>query len=91
MGDVFFGDLYFIKWNGLVDLKLMNMMGYDVMIFGNYEFDKGLIVFFDFFSGNSIIVDLVNYYYFEVFEFLIVSVNVDVLNEFKLILFVKKL
>lgn len=25
-GDVFSGDLYFTKWNGLADLKIMNMM-----------------------------------------------------------------
>lgn len=30
-GDVFSGDLYFTKWQGLADLKLMNSMGYDAM------------------------------------------------------------
>ncbi|MCY8819155.1 metallophosphoesterase, partial [Bacillus atrophaeus] len=39
-GDVFSGDLYFTKWNGLADLQFMNKMGYDAMTFGNHEFDK---------------------------------------------------
>lgn len=64
VGDVFLGDFYFIKWQGLVDLKLMNSMGYDVMIFGNYEFDKGLGVFVSFLSGNGSVVDLFGKYYF---------------------------
>ncbi|MFE5320320.1 choice-of-anchor I family protein [Paenibacillus sp. NPDC056579] len=40
-GDVFSGDLYFTKWQGLADLNFMNGMGYDAMTFGNHEFDKG--------------------------------------------------
>lgn len=41
-GDVFSGTLYFTKFEGLADLKFMNYIGYDAMIFGNHEFDKGL-------------------------------------------------
>ncbi|MEK3806132.1 bifunctional 2',3'-cyclic-nucleotide 2'-phosphodiesterase/3'-nucleotidase [Bacillus sp. FSL H8-0547] len=40
-GDVFSGDLYFTRWNGLADVEFMNMMQYDAMTFGNHEFDKG--------------------------------------------------
>jgi len=40
-GDVFSGDLYFTKWFGMADLKVMNEMGYDAMTFGNHEFDQG--------------------------------------------------
>lgn len=40
-GDVFTGTLYFTKYQGEADATLMNMMGYDMMTFGNHEFDKG--------------------------------------------------
>ncbi|MCM3700092.1 choice-of-anchor I family protein [Paenibacillus macerans] len=47
-GDVFSGDLYFTKWQGLKDLEFMNLMSYDAMTFGNHEFDKGTGVLADF-------------------------------------------
>ncbi|WP_034262660.1 bifunctional metallophosphatase/5'-nucleotidase [Bacillus sp. J33] len=40
-GDVFSGTLYFNKFQGQADLEFMNLMGYDVMTFGNHEFDLG--------------------------------------------------
>ncbi|MFJ7934394.1 5'-nucleotidase C-terminal domain-containing protein [Sporosarcina sp. NPDC096371] len=40
-GDVFSGTLYFNEFNGLADLEFMNLMNYDVMTFGNHEFDLG--------------------------------------------------
>ncbi|WP_203364577.1 5'-nucleotidase C-terminal domain-containing protein [Bacillus sp. REN10] len=40
-GDVFSGTLYFNEFKGQADLQLMNLMGYDVMTFGNHEFDLG--------------------------------------------------
>ncbi|MGN4127372.1 5'-nucleotidase C-terminal domain-containing protein [Lysinibacillus sphaericus] len=40
-GDVFSGTLYFNQFTGEVDMKLMNLMGYDAMVFGNHEFDLG--------------------------------------------------
>lgn len=40
-GDVFSGTLYFNEFSGEVDMKLMNLMGYDAMVFGNHEFDLG--------------------------------------------------
>ena len=40
-GDVFSGTLYFNEFTGEVDMKLMNLMGYDAMVFGNHEFDLG--------------------------------------------------
>ncbi|MGM7634685.1 5'-nucleotidase C-terminal domain-containing protein [Bacillus sp. Hm123] len=40
-GDVFSGTLYFNEFKGQADLKFMNLMGYDVMTFGNHEFDLG--------------------------------------------------
>lgn len=47
-GDVFSGDLYFTKWQGIADLAFMNYMGYDAMTFGNHEFDKGTGVLAEF-------------------------------------------
>ncbi|TQR18340.1 bifunctional metallophosphatase/5'-nucleotidase [Psychrobacillus soli] len=40
-GDVFSGTLYFNEFKGQADLELMNLMDYDVMTFGNHEFDLG--------------------------------------------------
>ncbi|MGN9864008.1 multifunctional 2',3'-cyclic-nucleotide 2'-phosphodiesterase/3'-nucleotidase/5'-nucleotidase [Bacillus swezeyi] len=89
-GDVFSGDLYFTKWNGLADLKLMNLMGYDAMTFGNHEFDKGPEVLGDFLSGNGSAVDPENRHHFEKPAFPIVSSNVDVAKEPELNRFIKK-
>ena len=40
-GDVFSGTLYFNEFKGQADLKIMNLMGYDIMTLGNHEFDLG--------------------------------------------------
>jgi 2',3'-cyclic-nucleotide 2'-phosphodiesterase (5'-nucleotidase family) len=40
-GDVFSGTLYFNQFKGQADLEFMNLMGYDMMTFGNHEFDLG--------------------------------------------------
>ncbi|MGE7977733.1 5'-nucleotidase C-terminal domain-containing protein [Psychrobacillus sp. NPDC093200] len=40
-GDVFSGTLYFNEFKGQADLEFMNLMKYDVMTFGNHEFDLG--------------------------------------------------
>ncbi|WP_391120227.1 5'-nucleotidase C-terminal domain-containing protein [Psychrobacillus sp. L3] len=40
-GDVFSGTLYFNEFKGQADVELMNLMDYDVMTFGNHEFDLG--------------------------------------------------
>lgn len=40
-GDVFSGTLYFNEFKGQADLELMKLMDYDVMTFGNHEFDLG--------------------------------------------------
>lgn len=41
-GDVVQGTLYFKFFRGDVEYPLMNMMGYDIQILGNHEFDNGL-------------------------------------------------
>ncbi|MGM0805609.1 MAG: bifunctional metallophosphatase/5'-nucleotidase [Bacillota bacterium] len=40
-GDVFSGTLYFNEFRGQADLEFMNLAGYDLMTFGNHEFDLG--------------------------------------------------
>ncbi|KMK78003.1 bifunctional metallophosphatase/5'-nucleotidase [Alkalihalobacillus pseudalcaliphilus] len=40
-GDVFSGTLYFNQFHGKADLALMNLMGFDAMVYGNHEFDLG--------------------------------------------------
>lgn len=40
-GDVFSGTLYFNEFKGEADLKLMNLMDFDAMVYGNHEFDRG--------------------------------------------------
>lgn len=40
-GDVFSGTLYFNVFNGEADMTLLNLMNFDVMTFGNHEFDLG--------------------------------------------------
>lgn len=40
-GDAFSGTLYFTEFQGQADLKLLNEIGFDAMVFGNHEFDLG--------------------------------------------------
>mgnify|MGYP003505452052 CR=1 FL=1 len=40
-GDVLTGTLYFNEFKGQADVEMMNLMNYDVMTFGNHEFDLG--------------------------------------------------
>ncbi|OKO88537.1 MULTISPECIES: 5'-nucleotidase C-terminal domain-containing protein [Geobacillus] len=65
-GDVFSGTLYSSEFNGLADLALMNLAGYDAMTFGNHEFDKGTGVLADFVKEA---------------RFPFVSANVDLSND----------
>lgn len=41
-GDAVQGTLYFTLYNGEVERKMMNELGYDVQILGNHEFDNGM-------------------------------------------------
>lgn len=66
-GDVFSGTLYFNEFKGQADLQFMNLMGYDVMTFGNHEFDLGSSD-----EGHQALVDFI-----EGAQFPFVSSNVD--------------
>lgn len=41
-GDVFQGTPYFNRYKGVLDYKLMSMMGYDAATLGNHDFDNGV-------------------------------------------------
>jgi 5'-nucleotidase/2',3'-cyclic-nucleotide 2'-phosphodiesterase/3'-nucleotidase/5'-nucleotidase len=66
-GDVFSGTLYFNEFKGQADLQFMNLMGYDVMTFGNHEFDLGSSS-----DGHKALVDFI-----KGAKFSFVSANVD--------------
>jgi 5'-nucleotidase/UDP-sugar diphosphatase len=40
-GDAVQGTLYFTKYEGRVEAEFMDLMGFDAMVTGNHEFDKG--------------------------------------------------
>jgi 5'-nucleotidase / UDP-sugar diphosphatase len=73
-GDVFSGTLYFNEFKGQADLEFMNLAGYDLMTFGNHEFDLGSSP-----EGHQALADFVKNA-----EFPIVSTNFDVSNDEKL-------
>ncbi|MGG4266953.1 bifunctional metallophosphatase/5'-nucleotidase [Peribacillus simplex] len=66
-GDVFSGTLYFNEFKGQADLRFMNLMKYDVMTFGNHEFDLGASA-----EGHQALVDFI-----KGAKFPFVSSNVD--------------
>ncbi|MEH6941688.1 bifunctional metallophosphatase/5'-nucleotidase [Bacillus sp. JJ722] len=66
-GDVFSGTLYFNEFKGLADIELMNLMKYDMMTFGNHEFDLGGEA-----EGNTSLANFV-----KAAKFPFVSANVD--------------
>ncbi len=41
-GDIFQGTPYFNKFGGVLEMKLMSKLGYDVATMGNHDFDGGL-------------------------------------------------
>lgn len=43
-GDAVQGTLYFTKFQGDADIDFLNLIGIDVMTFGNHEFDNGTVV-----------------------------------------------
>lgn len=61
-GDAVQGTLYFTKYQGEADFAFLNMLGFDAMVLGNHEFDKGPGTAADF---------------FDMAEFPILSANID--------------
>lgn len=70
-GDVFSGTLYFNEFQGQADLEFMNLMGYDVMTFGNHEFDLGSNA-----DGHKALADFI-----KGAKFPFVSSNIDFSND----------
>ncbi|MFC7062449.1 5'-nucleotidase C-terminal domain-containing protein [Halobacillus seohaensis] len=70
-GDVFSGTLYFNEFQGKADLEFMNMMDYDLMTFGNHEFDLGSSP-----DGHKSLAEFVS-----ASQFPYVSSNVDFSND----------
>ncbi|WP_332645401.1 bifunctional metallophosphatase/5'-nucleotidase [Lysinibacillus sp. 54212] len=66
-GDVFSGTLYFNEYKGQADLEFMNLLGYDIMTFGNHEFDLGSSA-----DGHKALADFI-----KGAEFAFVSSNID--------------
>lgn len=66
-GDVFSGTLYFNEFKGQADANFMNLMKYDLMTFGNHEFDLGSGA-----EGHKPLADFV-----KKANFPLVSANVD--------------
>lgn len=66
-GDVFSGTLYFNEFEGEIDMKIMNYLGYDAMTLGNHEFDLGRSE-----NGHRSLAGML-----KAAEFPIVSANVD--------------
>ncbi|MCA1032572.1 bifunctional 2',3'-cyclic-nucleotide 2'-phosphodiesterase/3'-nucleotidase [Bacillus timonensis] len=62
-GDVFSGTLFFNQYLGQADVEFMNMIGYDVMVPGNHEFDKGPEVLAEFIKKTQfpIVSSNINY------------------------------
>lgn len=50
-GDMMQGTLYFTLYGGEVETKLMNLLGYDIQILGNHEFDNGIESLYKVFSS----------------------------------------
>ncbi|MBD7964857.1 5'-nucleotidase C-terminal domain-containing protein [Fictibacillus sp. Sa2CUA10] len=73
-GDVFSGTLYFNEFKGQADLEFMNLMDYDLMTFGNHEFDLGASP-----EGHQALADFVKNA-----DFPFVSSNVDFSKDDKL-------
>ncbi|WP_223634762.1 5'-nucleotidase C-terminal domain-containing protein [Planococcus sp. 4-30] len=70
-GDVFSGTLYFNEFTGEPDVKMMNLMKYDAMTFGNHEFDLGSSE-----EGHQALKEFV-----QAAEFPFVAANVDFSND----------
>lgn len=60
-GDVVQGSLYFTLFEGDVEQKVMNNLGYDIQILGNHEFDNGMEKLRDYLSGLNAELITTNY------------------------------
>ena len=60
-GDYVQGTYYFSLLDGVVEMKIMDQLGYDVRTVGNHEFDKKITGLYDMLSWNNVPVVASNY------------------------------
>lgn len=60
-GDAVQGTLYFTLFNGEIEQKLLNEMGYDIQIVGNHEFDNGVDALADNYRNAQPLILSTNY------------------------------
>lgn len=60
-GDFVQGTYYFSLLNGVVEMEIMEEIGYDVRTLGNHEFDKKMTGLYDMLSWNDVPVVASNY------------------------------
>lgn len=60
-GDMVQGTYYFSLLNGVVEMKMLDMLGYDIRTIGNHEFDKKMTVLGDMFAMSKVPVVASNY------------------------------
>lgn len=60
-GDLVQGTYYFSLLNGVVEMMVLNELGYDIRTLGNHEFDKGMIGLGDMLAISSVPVVATNY------------------------------
>ena len=60
-GDYVQGTYYFSLLDGVVEMKIMDQLGYDVRTIGNHEFDKKITGLYDMLSWNNVPVVASNY------------------------------
>ncbi len=65
-GDAVQGTLYFTRYEGEADFTLLNAIGFDAMVTGNHEFDK----------GPELLSDMI-----DMADFPIIAANMDLSNE----------
>lgn len=51
-GDIVQGTLFFKYFNGDVEYPIMDMMGYDIRVLGNHEFDNGMASLADYYKNH---------------------------------------
>ena len=60
-GDLVQGTYYFSLLNGVVEMKVMDELGYNIRTLGNHEFDKKMVGLGDMFSWSKVPVVATNY------------------------------
>ena len=76
-GDVLTGTLYYNEFKGQADLEFMNLMGYDVMTFGNHEFDSGSTP-----EGHKVLADFIKELIFHLSVLILIFQLIAIFNDY---------